>query len=109
MNFGFIDPSFSTGNVQSGPNSIVGGFVGANGALLFPDGSQIVGSISPGSSGSGTATGGPGSTTGSQVGQDYPTSGTPNLPGNACDNQGGPGFCGGTLFNPNGSQDNKKQ
>ena len=36
MNFGFIDPSFSTGNVTSGANSIVGGFVGANGALLSP-------------------------------------------------------------------------
>jgi hypothetical protein len=106
MNFGYVDPSFSTGNVTSGANSIVGGFIGANGALIFPDGSTIIGTVSPDSSGSGTATGGPGSITGSQVGQQYPTAGTPGLPANSCANQGAT-FCGGTLYNPNpnGPQD----
>ena len=43
MNFGLVDPSFSTGNVQSGPNSVIGILIGAQGALQFPDGSQVIG------------------------------------------------------------------
>jgi filamentous hemagglutinin family protein len=105
VNFGLIDPSRSSGNVSSGPNSIVGGFVGANGALQFPDGSQVVGTISPDSSGTGSASGGSGSTTGAQVGQNYPTSGLPDLPQPICDNGGQ--FCGGRLFNPNGQDQNQ--
>jgi subtilisin family serine protease len=100
LNFGNVDPSFASGNVTSGENSVVGGLVGANGALSFPDGSTLIGTVSSDSTASGTATGGPGSTTGSQVGQQYPTSGTPELPANSC-HQGGATFCGGTLFNPN--------
>ncbi len=46
VNFGFIDPSISTGNVSSGADSIVGGFVGANAAVRFPDGFQTIGTIS---------------------------------------------------------------
>jgi len=106
VNFGFIDPSFSTGNVSSGANSTVGIFVGANAAIRFPDGFQLIGTISSDSSGSGTASGGPGSTVGGQVGKSYPTSGTPDLPAPACEGQDG-GLCGGTLFDPNGSS--KKQ
>jgi subtilisin family serine protease len=40
---------------------------------------------------------------GTQVGQDYPTAGLPDLPANSCQNQAGTAICGGTLFNPNGS------
>jgi filamentous hemagglutinin family protein len=101
LNFGFIDPSHSTGDVTSGPDSIVGGFVGANAAIRLPDGMQFVGTVSPDSYGTGTATGGPGSKVGPQVGQDYPTAGLPTPPGRTC-NHGGQ-FCGGTLFNPNGT------
>src|SRR4029077_16717201 len=103
VNFGLIDPSHSTGDVTSGPNSIVGGFVGANAALQFPDGTKLIGTISPDSSGSGKASGGPGSTVGDQVAQSYPTSGFPDLPQPICENGGQ--FCGGTLFNPGGTQD----
>ena len=101
VNFGLIDPSTSTGDVSSGANSIVGGFVGANGALQFPDGTQRVGAVSSDSSGTGTASGGAGSTVGPQVGQSYPTSGLPPPPERTCDNGGQ--FCGGILFNPDGS------
>jgi subtilisin family serine protease len=100
INFGYIDPSQSTGNVTSGPNSIVGGFVGANGAVRFSDGSQFIGTISPDSSGTGQATAGANSTTGPQVGQNYPTSGVPALPTQTC---AGVGLCDATLFNPNGT------
>ncbi|MEA2879413.1 MAG: hypothetical protein QOF14_4609 [Hyphomicrobiales bacterium] len=102
LNFGLVDPSSSSGNVSSGPNSIVGGLIGANGALRFPDGFTLVGTKTPDSTATGTASGGAGSTVGPQVGQDYPTAGLPNLPERTCDNGGQ--FCGGTLFNPNGSQ-----
>ena len=87
--------------MSSGPNSIVGVFVGANGALQFPDGTQLVGTISAGSSGTGTVSAGANSTVGAQVGQNFPTSGLPNPPERTCDNGGA--FCGGTLFNPDGS------
>ena len=43
----------------------------------------------------------PGSTVGPQVGQSYPTSGLPDPPERTCDNGGQ--FCGGILFNPDGS------
>jgi filamentous hemagglutinin family protein len=102
VNFGFIDPTQATGNVSSGPNSIVGSGVGANAAIRFPDGMQLIGTISSDSGGSGTASGGPGSTVGGQVGQTYPVSGLPDLPAPACEGQDG-GLCNGTLFNPNGS------
>jgi filamentous hemagglutinin family protein len=102
LNFGLVDPSSSSGNVSSGANSIVGGLIGANGALRFPDGFQLIGTKTADSTASGNASGGPGSTVGPQVGQDYPTAGLPNLPERTCDNGGQ--FCGGTLFNPNGSQ-----
>jgi filamentous hemagglutinin family protein len=102
LNFGLVDPSTSSGNVSSGANSIVGGLIGANGALRFPDGFTLVGTRTSDSTASGTASGGAGSTVGPQVGQDYPTAGLPNLPERTCDNGGQ--FCGGTLFNPNGSQ-----
>ncbi|TMJ03978.1 MAG: filamentous hemagglutinin N-terminal domain-containing protein [Alphaproteobacteria bacterium] len=105
VNFGFIDPSRSSGDVSSGANSIVGGFVGANAAIQFPDGTKIVGTISPDSGGTGKASGGAGSTTGDQVGQTYPTAGFPDLPRPICDNGGGGEFCGGRLFNPGGTQD----
>jgi hypothetical protein len=101
MNFGNIDPSHSTGNASSGANSVVGGFAGANGALQFPNGFQLVGVISPDSTGSGTANGGAGSTVGTQVGQNYPTGGVPDLPADTCQRQGGD-ICGGTLFRPGG-------
>ena len=104
MNFGDIDPSGSTGNVSSGADSVVGMLVGANAAIRFPDGTQFVGTISPDSTGSGTASGGPGSSVGGQVGQSYPLSGFPELPTAPCDgNNAGVATCGGTLFNPNGS------
>jgi hypothetical protein len=101
VNFGFIDPSQSTGNVSSGDNSIVGIFVGANAAIRFPDGFQLIGTISSDSSGSGSASGGPGSTVGGQVGQSYPTAGLPALPADPCQDSGG--LCNGTLFDPNGT------
>ncbi len=103
VNFGFIDPSFSTGNVQSGADSIVGIFVGANAAIRFPDGFQLIGTISSDSSGSGAASGGSGSTVGGQVGQSYPTSGAPDLPSKACEGPDSGGLCNGVLFNPNGT------
>src|ERR1043166_9495687 len=101
INFGLIDPSHSSGNVTSGPDSTVGSFVGANAAIRFPNGSEFIGTISPDSNGTGTATAGPNSTVGPQVGQSYPTSGTPDLPAGTCGGNSN-GFCGGTLFNPNG-------
>ena len=84
LNLGLIDPSTSSGNVISGADSIVGGFVGANGAFTnFPtgliSGSFPTGTISDGSMGTGSATGGPGSTVGSQVGQSFPTAGLPGF------------------------------
>ncbi len=103
VNFANIDPSTSSGNVSSGANSIVGGFVGANAALSFPNGFQTVGVLTGGSSGTGTANGGPGSVVGTQVGQDYPTTGLPDLPADSCQRQGVGDICGGRLFNPNGS------
>jgi filamentous hemagglutinin family protein len=103
VNFGNIDPSHSTGNVQSGADSIVGGFVGANAAIRFPDGFQVIGTISSDSSGSGTASGGAGSTVGPQVGQSFPTSGLPDLPSKTCEGNGGGDLCNGVLFNPNGT------
>ena len=102
VNFGNIDPSTSSGNVTSGANSIVGGFVGANAALRFPDGFQAIGVITGGSTGTGTATGGPGSIVGTQVGQNYPVAGLPDLPADSCQSQHS-SICGGTLFNPGGS------
>ena len=103
LNFGNIDPSTSAGNVSSGANSTVGVFVGANGALRFPDGTTRVGVVTGGSNGTGTATGGAGSTVGGQVGFNYPITGLPNLPTDPCGGGHGGFFCGGTLFNPNGS------
>ena len=66
---GLIDPSTSSGNVSAGPNSIVGGFVGANEAFtnfppIWSEAFQI-GIDLDGPNGSATGTG---STTGSQVG-----------------------------------------
>ena len=102
MNFGNIDPSHSSGNASSGADSVVGGFVGANGALRFPNGFQLIGTVSSDSNSTGgTVNGGPGSTTGPQVALDYPLSGTPDLPADSCQRQGGD-ICGGTLFNPSG-------
>src|SRR5262249_2723215 len=103
FNFGIIDPSNPTGSVSIGPNGIAGGVVGANGALQFPDGTQQSGPLSPPSSPNpGPVVGGPGSITGAQVGQQFPTSGVPALATDPCGNGGF--FCGGTLFNPNPSQ-----
>ncbi len=100
VNFGNIDPSNSAGNVISGPGSTVGGFVGALAAIRLPDGTVLIGTISPDSSGSGSATGGPGSTVGSQVGQNYPVSGLPGFSSLSSGPCNGSPFCGGTLFNP---------
>jgi filamentous hemagglutinin family protein len=101
VNFGNVDPSTSTGNVSSGANSTVGILIGANAAIRFPDGTQIIGTKTADSIGTGSATGGPGSTVGGQVGRDYPVTGLPELPQDPCGN-GAPGpLCGGTLFNPN--------
>ena len=75
FNFGFIDPTRSAGDVTSGPDSVVGSFVGANGAVLFSDGSTVIGTVSPDSFGTGSASDGAGSTGGSQVGQNYPIAG----------------------------------
>jgi hypothetical protein len=98
FNFGIVDPSNPTGNVTTGANSIAGGVVGANGALLFPDGTQQVGVLNqPASPNPGTVTAGPGSTTGAQVGQQYPVGGVPQPPASPCN----AGFFCGTLFNPN--------
>ncbi|MGB9369089.1 MAG: filamentous hemagglutinin N-terminal domain-containing protein, partial [Xanthobacteraceae bacterium] len=107
LNFGLVDPSTSTGNASSGPNSIVGMLIGANGALRFPDGSQIIGTNTADSIGTGTASGGSGSTVGGQVGKSYPTAGLPGLPAGTCENGGQ--YCGGTLFNPNGTPVNPQQ
>jgi subtilisin family serine protease len=97
LNLGAIDPSMSAGDVTSGPNSIVGGFVGANAAFNnFPPGqvpgSFPVGTVSSDSAGTGFASGGPGSIVGAQVGQNFPTTGLPAFPtaGTICGN----GFCG---------------
>src|SRR5262249_15175787 len=54
LNAGMIDPSFSTGLVSSGPNSIVGAFAGSNGpfANLPPNldpNQSFPGTIDPGS------------------------------------------------------------
>jgi len=87
LNFGLIDPSTSSGNVTGGTDSLVGGFVGANAKYTnFPPGSIPglttfpVGTISPDSHGTGTATGGNGSTVSPQVASNYPTSGVPAYP-----------------------------
>ena len=79
----------------------MGGFVGANGALLFPDGSQFVRfdftrqqwqRYGDRWTWQHNGTAGRAATT--------PTSGTTQSSGNACDEQGGPPFCGGTLIQP---------
>jgi filamentous hemagglutinin family protein len=81
VNFGWVFDSTSVGNVSSGANSVVGGFVGANarytneeffagiipGATTFP-----IGTIDN-STATGSATGGPGSTVGAQVGVTNPS------------------------------------
>src|SRR5262249_7399421 len=103
VNFGNVDPSGASGNVTSGPNSVIGSLIGANAAIRFPDGVQLIGTNTADSVGTGSATGGPGSTGGGQVGKTYPTSGLPDLPVDPCAS-GGPGaLCGGVLFNPNGA------
>ncbi len=85
IDFGLIDPSTSSGNVSAGPNSSVGGFVGALAAFSnFSAGSLSgssfpIGTVSSDSSGTGSASGGPGSMVGSQVGQSYPTNGLSGL------------------------------
>lgn len=79
VNLGSIDPSTAAGAVSGGPNNVVGGFVAANARLAgFPDnfipGSSFpAGTISAGSLGTGSATGGAGSTVGNQVGTSYPS------------------------------------
>jgi filamentous hemagglutinin family protein len=93
LNLGTIDSSSSAGNVMAGPNSIVGGFVGANVAFNnFPPGQVLgsfpVGTISSGSAGTGSASGGAGSIVGAQVGLNSPTTGLPTFPtaGTTCGN-----------------------
>jgi filamentous hemagglutinin family protein len=96
MNVGWIDPSTSAGNVTGGPNSIVGGFVGANVTFtnfapgLIPGSTFPVGTISPGSFGTGTATGGPGSTVSPQVASNNPSGSVPAYPSpiQSCDAAG---------------------
>jgi filamentous hemagglutinin family protein len=96
MNAGWIDPSTSAGNVTGGPNSLVGGFVGANvtftnfAAGLVPGSTFPVGTISPGSFGTGTATGGPGSTVSPQVASNNPSGSVPAYPSpiQSCDAAG---------------------
>jgi hypothetical protein len=72
--------------VTAGANSIVGGLVGANAAFsnfppgLLPESSFPAGTISFDSFATGSASGGPGSTVGSRVGQNNPNSGLPAYP-----------------------------
>ena len=77
-NFGLITDSTSTGNTSSGANSVVGGFLGANATFVnIPSGLVAYSTFPVGtlvnSTGSGTATAGSGSTTGSQVGVSNPS------------------------------------
>jgi filamentous hemagglutinin family protein len=96
LNLGWIDPSTSAGNVTGGPNNIVGGFVGANTAFtnfspnLIAGSTFPVGTISPGSFGTGTATGGPGSTVNPQVASNNPNGSAPAYPSpiQSCDAAG---------------------
>jgi hypothetical protein len=77
LNLGSIDPSMSSGNVSAGPNSIVGGLVGANEAFTgFPPvGNGQFGTICLGCVGTGSANGGSGSVVGPQVGFGGPSDG----------------------------------
>jgi hypothetical protein len=93
MNLGAIDSSTAAGNVSAGANSIVGSFAGVNGAFNNFQPGQVPGSfptgtISSDSTGSGTATGGPGSSVGPQVGQNFASAALPAFPtaGTACGN-----------------------
>ena len=111
LNFGTIGPSSSSGDTTSGPNSVVGGLVGANAAFApfnnLPNGvipgSFPIGTVSSELLATGSASGGPGSTVGPQFGQNYPTSGLPTYPlvFNTCGN----GLCTilatGELTDPN--------
>ncbi len=79
VNFGTIDQSTSAGDAIGGANNVVGGFVGANATFInipagqFPLTSFPAGTITN-SSGTGSASAGPGSRTGSQIGQNNPSS-----------------------------------
>ena len=112
LNFGTIGPSSSSGDTTSGPNSVVGGLVGANAAFapfnnlsngVIP-GSFPIGTVSSESLATGSASGGPGSTSWAcNSEQNYPTSGLPTYPlvFNTCGN----GLCTilatGELTDPN--------
>ncbi len=108
LNFGLIDPTTSSGNVSSGPNSVVGGLVGGNGAFSNFLAGQLLGSsfpvgtISSDSLATGSASGGTGSTVGPQVGENYPTSGLPAYPSsiNGCGNVVCDVLVNGQLYNP---------
>ena len=86
---------------SSGPNSIVGGFVGANGALQFPDGTQLVGTYLARRERHRDGQRRPGSTVGAAGRPELSDLRTAAPPERTCDNGGA--FCGGTLFNPDGS------
>ena len=112
LNLGLIDPSTSAGNVRSGPDSIVGGLIGVNAAfsnfgsgLLSPS-TFPIGTVSADSTATGSASGGSGSTVGSQIGLNYPTSGLPAYPQflGGCDNALCFVLATGILTDPNGKQ-----
>ena len=107
LNFGLIDPTTSSGNVSSGPNSVVGGLLGANVAFSNFSPGQLsgtfpIGTVSSGSTATGSASGGAGSTVGSQVGENYPTSGLPAYPSliYSCNNAVCDVLVNGQLFDP---------
>ncbi len=109
IDFGLIDPSTSSGNVTAGPNSSVGGFVGAlaafsNFAAGSISGSSFpIGTVSSNSSGTGSASGGAGSMVESQVGQSYPTQGLGGLAlfgGAGCGDSTCYYLSNGILYNP---------
>ncbi len=108
LNFGLIDPTTSSGNVSSGPNSVVGGLVGGNGAFSNFSAGQLqgssfpVGTISSDSIATGSASGGTGSTVGPQIGENYPTTGLPAYPAlvNNCGNAVCDVLVNGQLYNP---------
>jgi filamentous hemagglutinin family protein len=94
-NFGSIDSSSSAGNASGATNSLVGGFAGINARFINFAAGSISGSSFPSgsitnSSASGSATGGPGSTTDPFVAANDPTSASrppafPSIVGNCSD------------------------
>ena len=94
-NFGSIDSSSSAGNASGATNSLVGGFAGINARFINFAADSISGSSFPSgsitnSSASGSATGGPGSTTDPFVAANDPTSASrppafPSIVGNCSD------------------------